>query len=229
MTTKRTVQFPSVAMPLADENGIINRIWLQFFYALYNEVGSIAAAQAAQTAANAANAAAAAANTAAATAQTSAATANTAATTAQASATTANISATTANTAATAAQTTATTVTAANSLQNSYVTGATLTGTDAGANVTVTVSAHTRMYGNGTSVAVSAGSVTALAYSTLFYIYYDDAARTGGAVTYAATTSSATAAQTGNRHLVGSVLTPAALAAPSTGKYVQPPGVGAIP
>ena len=115
------------------------------------------------------------------------------------------------------------------SLTNSGVTGVTITATDAGANVTVTISAHTRVYGDGTSVAVNAGSVLALAYSTLFYIYYDQASRLGGAVTYLATTSVLTAAQTGNRHLVGKVTTPAAAAPATVGNEVQVPGLGNIP
>ena len=115
------------------------------------------------------------------------------------------------------------------SLTNSGVTGVTITATDAGANVTVTISAHTRVYGDGTSVAVNAGSVLALAYSTLFYIYYDQASRLGGAVTYLATTSVFTAAQTGNRHLVGKVTTPAAAAPATVGNEVQVPGLGNIP
>jgi hypothetical protein len=135
----------------------------------------------------------------------------------------------TANTAAANAQTAADGVTDQSNLVSSYPSGATLTATDAGANVTVAVGAHTRFYADGTSVAVNAGNVTALPYSTLEYIYYDDATRAGGAVTYVATTSQTTAAQTGDRHLVGKVTTPAAAAPPNTGNYVQPPGVGDIP
>lgn len=141
----------------------------------------------------------------------------------------ANAAAATATAAAATANTAATATAAATALSNSYPTGVTITGTDAGANVTVTISAHSRTYPPSTTVSVSAGSVTALAYSTLYYIYYDDPTRAGGAVTYAATTNQSTAAQTGNRHLVGSVATPAAAGAPNTGKYVEPPGVGNIP
>lgn len=114
------------------------------------------------------------------------------------------------------------------SLANSGVSGAVLSATDAGTDATVSVTAHTRLYGNGTSVLVDAGSVTGLAYSTAYYVYYDDPSRTGGAVTYQATTSEATAAQTGDRHLVGTVATPAALGADTSGKYVKPPGAGSL-
>ena len=127
--------------------------------------------------------------------------------------------------AATAAAETATEVAA---LTNSGTTGLTITATDAGANVTVTLSAHTRIYGDGNNKTVNAGSVTGLAYSTLYYIYYDDATRAGGAVTYLATTSQTTAAQTGSRHFIGQVMTPAAAAPPTDGDYVGAPGLGNI-
>ncbi|MGL5734114.1 MAG: hypothetical protein ACRCYS_04530, partial [Beijerinckiaceae bacterium] len=120
----------------------------------------------------------------------------------------ANTAAAAADAAAAAAQTAADDATTVAALTASGVTGATITATDAGANVTVSITAHTRVYGDGTSVSVNAGSVLAQPYSTLVYIYYDDAARAGGAVTYLASTSQATAAQTGDRHLVGQVLTP---------------------
>jgi ribosomal protein L12E/L44/L45/RPP1/RPP2 len=160
-------------------------------------------------------AAIAAAQAAAATAQAAAATAQTAATSAATDAATAQASADGANTVA--------------ALTNSGVVGAVITATDAGANVTITISAHNRLYGDGTSVAVAGGSLTGRAYTTLYYVYYDDPARAGGAVSYQTTTSETTAAQTGDRHLVGSVTTPAAAGAPSGGNYVLPPGLGSIP
>ena len=148
---------------------------------------------------------------------------------AQAAADAANAAAAAANTAATTAQTAAATASAQNAIQNSYPIGAALTATDAGSDVTISVAAHTRYYGDGTSVAVNAGNVTALAYSTDYYVYYDDAGRAGGAVTYQVTTSVSTAAQVGNRHLIGKVTTPAAAGPPNTGGNVQPPGVGDLP
>jgi hypothetical protein len=142
----------------------------------------------------------------------------------------ANAAATAADTAAAAAQTTADGITEASELSSSFVTGATITATDAGTDVTVTISAHTRHYpqpdGSTVDVSVNGGSVTALAYSTSYYIYYDDPSRAGGAVTYAATTSTATAAQIGDRHCVGGVLTPAAAAAPTGGRTTEPAGPG---
>lgn len=151
----------------------------------------------AQNAADAANAAAAAADAAAAAAQTAADDATTAAATAAAD----------------------------SSLASSGVTGLTMTATDAGADATITISGHTRIYGDGTSVSVTGGSVTGLAYSTGYYLYYDQSSRAGGSVTYQATTSAATAAQTGDRHSLGAVTTPAALGGPVDGNINLPPGV----
>lgn len=115
------------------------------------------------------------------------------------------------------------------SLNASYVTGLTLTAADAGTNATITISAHTRVYGNGTSLAVSGGSLTALSYSTRYYVYYVDATRANTTPTYQATTDPFTAAQTGDTHLVGSVTTPAAAAGNTTGGGTQPPGIGNLP
>ncbi len=140
--------------------------------------------------------------------------------------------ATAANAAAASAQTAAEDVTSAQALGTSYVGGATITATDAGANATVTITSHTRYYpqsdGSALELAVNGGAVTGLAYSTQYFVYYDDLNRLGGAVTYKATTDASLAAQLGDRHVVGSVTTPAALGSPTTGDYVAPPGAGAI-
>lgn len=133
-----------------------------------------------------------------------------------------------ANAAAATAQTTADTISNEAELTNSYVTGLTLTATDAGSNASISISAHTRVYGDGSSVSVNSGSLTGLAYSTTYYVYYDQASRLGGAVTYTGATSQPTAAQTGNRHFVGLVTTPAAAGGPSAGYGVSPPGVGNV-
>lgn len=130
--------------------------------------------------------------------------------------------------AADAANAATATNTAATSLANSYVSGLTLSATDAGTNATITISAHTRVYGDGTSFSVSGGSLTALAYNTTYYIYYDQPSRAGGAVTYQSTTDAAVSAQTGDRHVVGSATTPLAAGIPIDGNPVLPPGAGAI-
>lgn len=168
--------------------------WNKFAAAIETNVNAVAAAQAA---ADAANAAAAAADTAAANAQTAADT----------------------------AQAVADATTAETALNNSYVTGlTTFNAADAGASVTITISAHTRVYTDGASVAVSGGTITGLAYSTVYRVYYDDALRAGGAVTYQATTVAANAAQTGARHSMGAITTPAPAGGPIDGNEVLPPG-----
>lgn len=147
---------------------------------------------------------------------------------ARAAASDAQAAADAAQTAANTAQSAADDAGAVSKLSGSGVSGLTLEGVDAGTDARITISAHTRVYSDGTSVAVNAGLVTGLAYTTTYYVYYDDATFAGGAVTYAATTSDVTAAQTGGRHLVGSVLTPASGAAITTGKKILPPGVSGI-
>lgn len=132
----------------------------------------------------------------------------------------------TANAAAVSAQAAADDTTAQNNLTNSYTNINPLSASDAGANATITIAGHNRIYGDGTTVAVAGGSLTGLAYSTEYFVYYDDANRDGLGITFVSTTTATTAAQTGDRHLVGSVTTPAAAAPPTTGEYVQPPGVG---
>lgn len=152
---------------------------------------------------------------------------------AQVAADAADTAAAAADAAASAAQDTATAITESSALQSSYIVGApALSGTDAGADVTIAIGAHTRRYpqpdGSNVDVSVNAGNLTGRAYSTLYYIYYDDAARAGGAVAYQSTTSQTTAAQTGVRHFVGQVLTPAAAAGPTGGNIIGPPGPGQV-
>jgi hypothetical protein len=148
---------------------------------------------------------------------------------ANAAAAAADAAAVAAQSAATGAQDAADTAAAQTNLVNSYPGGLTLGATDAGTDASISISAHTRVYADGTSVSVNSGALTGLAYSTLYYVYYDDADRTGGAVSYASTTSGATAAQIGDRHLVGAVTTPAGGGGPTTGDGVEPPGVGNLP
>lgn len=147
---------------------------------------------------------------------------------ANAAAAAADAAATAAQSAANNAQTAADDATAQTAIANSYVTGATVSATDAGASATINITAHTRFYADGTSVSVNAGSLTGRSYSTLYYIYYDQASRAGGAVTYQSTTTAADAAQLGDRHVVGSVTTPAAAAPDTDGGIIEPPGAGNI-
>ena len=123
------------------------------------------------------------------------------------------------------AQTAADDTAAASSLASSGASGLTITGADAGANARINISAHTRVYGDGTSVAVNAGQVLGLAYSTIYYVYYVDPARAGGAVTYQASTNANNAIQIGNTHSLGTVETPAAAGPSIPGRVNPPPGV----
>lgn len=128
--------------------------------------------------------------------------------------------------AAEAAQAAAQSGSSVSKLSGSGVTGMTFSATDAGTNATITISSHTRVYSDGVQVSVSGGSVTGLSYSTRYYVYYDDPEFDGGGVSYVATTVQADSAQTGNRHFVGTVVTPAAAGAPQDGQTPPVPGHG---
>ncbi len=100
-----------------------------------------------------------------------------------------------------------------------------LTATDAGSNATVNIASFTMRTSSKGDISINSGSITALSYSTLYYIYYDDATLAGGAVTYAATTTKTTAINGSGRFFVGSIVTPAATAPNTTGN--NDGGVGA--
>lgn len=150
---------------------------------------------------------------------------------AQDAADTANAAAAAADASAAAAQDAADATTAQTNLVNSYPDPPTglLTGIDAGADAKITVASHTRVYGDGTTVAITGADITGLAYSTFGYVYYIDATRADTTPTFLFTTDQTIAAQTGDTHLIGSVTTPAVAAPPNDGDYVLPPGVGNIP
>lgn len=151
-----------------------------------------------------------------------------AATAAQATATAAASDAATATADAAAAAADAASAAATATIGNSGTIGAFLQGFDDTISAAISIPTHTRVYGDGTSVSVTADTIFGLAFSTTYYVYYDDPTRAGGGVTYNATTSQTTAAQTGDRHLVGQVDTPASGGATIDGFYVGAPGVGLI-
>ena len=131
-----------------------------------------------------------------------------------------------ASTAAAAAQTTANTVKRDDAISGSWTSpGNVLSATDAGSNATITIAAHTRKYGDATSVSVNGGSLTGKSYSTKYYVYYDQTSRAGGAVSYVATTSATTASYNAaaGRHFMGTITTPAA-GGGSTSGGPTPPG-----
>ncbi|MEM6493703.1 MAG: hypothetical protein AAF650_04920 [Pseudomonadota bacterium] len=99
--------------------------------------------------------------------------------------------------------------------------------------VDVSVPAHTRVYGNGTEVAVNAGTIT-VPESNDILIYYDDALRSGGAVSYqfvnitaGGTAGDAYFSETNpNRHFIASVTSVDSSGAGGSSGGSSPPGGG---
>lgn len=128
-----------------------------------------------------------------------------------------------ANDLAAAASATAAATKASIDIANSYTNP---TGVVSAANDgTVTIESHARVYGDGSSVSVNSGGLTGFASGAYVTVFYDDAAREGGAVVYQGTTGAV--AQTGNRHIVGQVTIPDAGSPPTTG--TSPPAPGYTP
>jgi methyl-accepting chemotaxis protein len=154
-------------------------------------------------------------------------TANTATTNAATAQTTAN----TATTNAATAQTTADTVKRDDSISTSWTSpGVILSATDAGTNATITITGHTRKYTDVSNASVTGSTITGLAYSTQYYVYYDQTSRAGGGVTFHATTDP-NVAQPGaaaGRHYCGDVTTPASGGAATSGGVDAPAGGGGI-
>lgn len=150
--------------------------------------------------------------------------------TAQAAADAAAADAATAQSTANTANTTATTVKRDDSISTSWTSpGTILSATDAGSNATITIANHTRKYTDATSKSVTGSSITALAYTTEYAIYYDQTSRAGGAVTYHATTDPNTglANAAAGRHFCGKITTPGAGGAATSGGVNPPSGGGA--
>lgn len=119
-----------------------------------------------------------------------------------------------------AANDNATTTTAAVSLAGSFINPVgVLTASNDGS---ITIAAHTRIYGGGTSVSVDGGSVSGFAPGNYVSVYYADAARVGGAVTYLGTTNAVS--QSGNIHVVGQVAIPAVGETSTSGTGPTAPG-----
>lgn len=92
-----------------------------------------------------------------------------------------------------------------------------LTAHDAGSNITISIAAFTmRIEGFG-DVAYNSGSITALSYNTLYYIYYDDATAVGGTVSFIAATVKEDTLNNGARFFLGSIQTPRAGAQDTVG------------
>jgi hypothetical protein len=120
---------------------------------------------------------------------------------------------------ASAAQAQSAATASSDALAKSYVEGLSISATSAGA---ITISAHTRVYGDGTSVSVNGGSLTGWSQGQYVQVYYDDAGKAGGAVAYQGTT--AVIAQQGARHIVAGISIPVAGSPPTEGTPPLPPG-----
>lgn len=86
---------------------------------------------------------------------------------------------------------------------------------------TITIIPHERDY-SGARVSVNGGTKTGLTGGLFYRVYYNDAGREGGAVSYIATLDDVT--QAGAVHVVGGVRIPAAGEQPATGTPITPPG-----
>jgi ABC-type transporter Mla subunit MlaD len=185
-----------------------------------------ALADAAAAAIDAANAAADAANAAA-----DALAAQNDATDALADAAAAQATATTANSTANTANTTANTVKRDLAVSTGYpAPGDVLSAADVGADATITIDAHERVYGDIANLAVSGGTLTGCAFSTKYYIYYDDTTRADTTPNYQKTTNVNVAVpqKAAGRHYVGDITTPADGGGATTGGAAPPSGGGGI-
>jgi hypothetical protein len=133
-----------------------------------------------------------------------------AADTANAAAATAQAAATEANTAASTAQTVADTATQTIALTAAFSPDVVITASADGATAKIVISDHTMIYPDKV-VNVTGDTLTGLDYNTSYDIYYDDAGRVGGAVTFhAVTDGTAFPSPTNpNRIYVGTQKTPA--------------------
>lgn len=100
-----------------------------------------------------------------------------------------------------------------------------LTATDAGVTATVTIANFTMRVAGIGDLSVTGGSIPTLAFSTLYFIYYDDPDFAGGTVTFNATTVKENVLNNAGRFFTGSILTPADGAADTIGN--NDGGVGA--
>jgi hypothetical protein len=143
----------------------------------------------------------------------------------------AQAAATAAATAATAAQTTADVVKRNDKISASLTTPTgILSATDigGGAGATITIINHVRKYGDATTLSVTGGAITPLAYSTAYAVYYDDTTTSVAAPTFLATTTLKDGQfnAAAGRHYCGQVTTPAALGGPTAGDGPRGPGGG---
>lgn len=111
--------------------------------------------------------------------------------------------------------------------------GSVLSAADVGSDATITIASHTRVYPVQGSidvpdVAITGGTITGRAFSTRYYIYYDDETLADTTPSFLSTTTSATA-QVGaaaGRHFIGFIDTPADGGSSTGGQGGGPPGGG---
>lgn len=98
---------------------------------------------------------------------------------------------------------------------------------DVGSDVTITIAAHRRIYGDGAYLDVAGAVFTGKAFTIEYAFYYDDATRSDTTPDIQITTNleEAQANYVEGRHLLGSITTPANGDPPTSGG-VTPPGWG---
>jgi hypothetical protein len=106
-----------------------------------------------------------------------------------------------------------------------------LTATDAGATASIVIANHARVYPvQGTykvpDVAITGTTLTGLAFSTTYAVYYDDTTLADTTPNFLTTTdlTIAHAGAAAGRHVVGTITTPADGAGDTTGEGGRPPG-----
>jgi hypothetical protein len=114
-----------------------------------------------------------------------------------------------------------------------------MTASDAGSSASIAIASHTRIYANGLQNALPAATLTGLAYSTAYGVYYDPTSLGDSSPVYHATTDLKTAQHNyvPLRVMVGVIETPAAASPPVISGNIPPgsysgPGsynYGAIP
>ena len=104
--------------------------------------------------------------------------------------------------------------------------GEVLAAADNGTNVTITILSHVRYYGDGSSVNVTGDTLTVAYGPADRYVYYTQASRNGGSVSYRSTTNPNTAApnRASGRHFLGKIPIPAMGGAATTGGPTPPGG-----
>lgn len=103
---------------------------------------------------------------------------------------------------------------------------------DAGSDATINLAAHTRLYGDNTTLpGIASATFTGCAYGTTYAVYYDDPTTSNTSPTYVLTTilSDAMFNRADGRHFVGQITTPIAGGGSTSGGLMPPGGGGPYP